>query len=380
MAVGRDVSLLMDAFDAFRKASITMEEYYRVIEKRVEELNLELAEKNNYLTTILEGLPVGVIVTNIDGRIESVNNTACTIMGETSRGLIGKRLEERIALEDGEFETTITGGDKRKKVVSISSTTLKNLQGLEVGRLIVLKDVSELKRLREASQRDKRLAAMGEMAASIAHQIRNPLGSIELFASLLNEGLSKDEERQRFSKEIIHAVKTLNNVLSNMLLFANNSKPIKGVVSIEELVEETVGICRFLILDKAVRIEVSHTTPDVSLLGDRELLKQAILNLIINGIEAVKVREEGVVSIVSRVDRDGIHIMVSDNGCGIPEMLLDKVFDPFFTTKPKGTGLGLTVANNIIKAHGGFIEVEAREGEGTTFDITLPYHGGLDYA
>lgn len=390
------MNLLIEAFDTFRKASMSLEGYYKGLEKRVEELNMELAEKTNYLTGIVEGLPVGIIVTGVSGRIETVNSAACAILGSTAGGLKGRNLEDAgVAPQDGrargpggdidggviygrlsevETETVITGRDGRKRVVTLNSTALENLCGRSTGRLIVLKDVSEVKRLRESAQRDKRLAAMGEMAASLAHQIRNPLGSIDLFASLLSEELSGDEARQRLSKEIVHAVKTLNNTLSNMLLFANNSRPFKTIVFVKELLDETAGMCGFLIQD-SVRIETRCEAPAAYIFVDRELMKQALSNLVMNGVEALTGREGGAVSITALKHSDSVHILVSDNGCGIPRECLDKVFDPFFTTKSKGTGLGLTIVNNIVKAHGGVIEAESpmgNGGEGATFEIILP--------
>ncbi|MBI5327945.1 MAG: PAS domain-containing protein [Deltaproteobacteria bacterium] len=414
----QNLNLLIGAFDTFKKASVSLEGYYRELEKRIEELKYELAEKNNYLTGILEALPVGIIVADNRGRIETVNNAVCSIMDEPPEGLIGRdiislgfandcgqisnlhpdcsahsdnkegvgtlktpnKLDNYKPDESGsrteenrfiDFEITIRGG-KRKKTIDVNSTAIRNLQGEGTGCLIVIKDISEIKKLRESAQRDKRLKAMGEMAASIAHQIRNPLGSIELFASLLDEEGANEKESQRFAKEIVHAVRTLNNTLSNMLLFANNSKPFKAAVPVGDVIEESVDTCRFLLIGKKVSIETLHDTPALPLYVDKELFKQVFLNLIMNAVDAINGKGDGRISILSRKERDGIHIFISDNGCGISDDDLDEIFNPFFTKKPKGTGLGLTVVNNIVKAHGGIITVESSAGKGTTFDITLP--------
>ena len=391
----QDVDILIDAFDTFKRASQTLESYYRGLEERVKDLNSELAEKNNYLSGILEGLPVGIMVTDSDGVIETVNSTACLILEKDMGSLIGERMpfdemdcgggfekgEGKGAVEilrlngrdvamDG--EVCIRGRNGRKKTVSITSTGLKDLQGVERGRLIVLKDVSEIKRLRESLERDRRLKAMGEMAASLAHQIRNPLGSIELFASILSDELSHDRERQRLAKEIIHGVKELNNTLSNMLLFVHDSKPYKEVVRARALFEETMETMGFILQDREISIESSKVPDGLLLYIDKELFKQALLNIIMNSVEAIGNKPDGRVSVSLKVESDGIHISISDNGSGIKEKEIEKIFDPFFTTKPRGTGLGLSVVNNIIKAHGGMIEVESVEGKGTTFDIIIP--------
>ncbi len=379
-----DVNLLMNAFDRFKKASLTLEGYYRGLERRIEELNIELDENNNYLTSILEGLPVGIIVTGRSLKIETLNSTACMILGRESGELAGRCLNESIDLRGklgglhndnvsgSEVEIAIQRKGKRKKFLAVNSTLLKDINGRDRGYLFVLRDTSEVKRLRESIQRDRRLSAMGEMAASIAHQIRNPLCSIELFASLLNNELSQDGDKKRLSKGIVHAVRSLNNTLSNMLLFANNAKPFKTEISITELIEETVDICKFLIQDRDVRIEAFCQRTVPPLLADKDLLKQSLMNIIMNGVDMLEGVEGGMISVTSSIDAEGIRVSVADNGPGIPEEDLDKVFDPFFTTRPKGTGLGLTVANNIVKAHGGFLGVESETGKGAVFDITLP--------
>lgn len=382
MANPADVSALISAFNTFEVASRTLESYYRELEKRIEDLNLELAEKNNYLTGLIEALPVGIIVTDGLGNIDTINKSACCILEKGAELLIGERVEDTIDGLDrsnrrcGEYETVITGSGGARKTISMGSVILKNLKGYETGSLIVLRDVSEFKKLRESAQRDKRLKAMGEMAASIAHQIRNPLGSIELFASILNEDLNDNKPLQDFAKEIIHAVRALNNTLSNMLLFANSSKPFKTEVSVDEIIKDTIDTSRFLLIDKGLCIDAVYSRKDIRLLLDRELLKQALLNLVVNGADAIDNRDEGKISIISKHDADHFHILVSDNGCGISEDDLEEIFNPFFTKKPKGTGLGLTVVNNIIKAHGGIITVESSVGKGTTFDITLPVGKG----
>ncbi|MEE9543296.1 MAG: ATP-binding protein [Thermodesulfobacteriota bacterium] len=387
--VNPDVNLLLDAFNTFKKASSTLENSYKVLEMRAEELDLELKEKNNFLTSVMEGLPVGVLVTDDAGIIRSVNNSACLILSETEDELIEAGFQGKLkaldsafafdlsdkhlkAMETGDEQVTIKTGDNEKKTITINATVLTNLQGERTGYLLVIRDISEIKRLRESSQRDKRLSAMGEMAASIAHQIRNPLGSIELFASLLKNELSGNEESQKFAGEIIHAVRTLNNTLSNMLLFANTSSPRKSSVSLDEFVLDIQGVFHFLMVDRSVSFEVVNEAAGLDILMDRELMKQALLNLIINGSDAVADIDSASVALSIKRAHGKMQFSVTDNGTGIAEGDADKVFNPFFTSKARGTGLGLTVVSNIVKSHGGFIDLESTSENGTTFSITLP--------
>ncbi len=389
MEVSPDVNLLLDAFKTFKKASSTLENSYKVLEKRVEELDLELKEKNNFLTSIMEGLPVGVLVTDDTGIIRSVNNSACLILAETEDTLIEAGFQDKLrgsdgtsafdlsikhlkSRETGDEQITIKTRDEVIKTITINATLLTDLQGCRTGYLLVIRDISEIKRLRESSQRDKRLSAMGEMAASIAHQIRNPLGSIELFASLLNNELSGDIENQKYAKEIVHAVRTLNNTLSNMLLFANTSSARKTNISLDEFVLDIQGVTRFLSVESPVSFEVVNEAAGCTVEMDGELMKQAILNLIINGSDAVADIEEGKVTLSVRRDCGKLQFSVHDTGPGISEGDIDKVFNPFFTSKASGTGLGLTVVSNIVNSHGGFIDIESASDKGTTFLITLP--------
>ncbi|MEE8574864.1 MAG: ATP-binding protein [Thermodesulfobacteriota bacterium] len=380
MGTSPEVKLLIDAFDTFKKASTTLESSYKELEERIAALDLELQEKNNFLSGILDGLPIGVLVTGEDGIVHTVNDTASVILDKEGPELIGRAFFDLVtltshAISGAEIEVDIqtgAGDGVEKKTITVNSTRLKTLKGEGSGELIVIKDVSEIKRMRESAARDKRLKAMGEMAASIAHQIRNPLGSIELFASLLTEELKADKENSAHAGEIINAVRSLNNTVSNMLLFANTSKPVKKRVTTSELAIEIAKVCKFLSLDKQVTVVPSSTAATEFIEIDTELIKQAILNLIINGVEAAADHAEARVTVSLSSSADIFHIAVVDNGEGINNGDGDRLFDPFFTTKPRGTGLGLTVVSNIVKSHDGFVDVDKATGGGTIFSVALP--------
>jgi two-component system sensor histidine kinase FlrB len=393
MGVGPDVDLLLDAFNTFKEASSTLENSYRVLKTRAEGLDIELKEKNNFLTSIMEGLPVGVLVIDDFGVISTLNNAASLILDESEESLISRPFKDAFKAQDGTCAIELTEanlvskkpGDEQviiktkgreKKTITINATMLRNLQRERTGYLVVIRDISEVKRLREAAQRDKRLSAMGEMAASIAHQIRNPLGSIELFASLLSDELSEDVENQKFAKEIINATRTLNTAMSNMLLFANTSKPRKSKVALDEFLLDIQGVFHFLMVDNPINFEVINDAPGLSVDMDSELMKQAILNLMKNGADAACGGADPTVKLWIRCSDSNLQINVTDNGSGIAEADLDKVFNPFFTSKPKGTGLGLTVVTNIVNSHGGFIEIENTSENGTTFSVSLPLKEG----
>ncbi len=370
-----DINVLMDAFETFKETSTKLEVSYKELEDRAVGLDIELAEKNNFLTAVLESLPVGVIATDEDGRINTVNDEICSILGKKASELTGAGLSESLLVldkcGDGDCEVTVRAADKKVKTLTVTQNVLRSVAGDEAGRLIVVKDISEITRLRRSDQREKRLAAMGVMAASIAHQIKNPLGSIELFASVLRDELKGEEENRKYAVEIVRAVRILNNTLSNMLLFANTSRLSVEHISLEQLSEEIMSTCGFIAAERGIRLSTERLTNNDHLKGDAELMKQAIINLVMNALDAVSDVEGAEVSLYSRNTKDSLEILVSDNGPGIPEDDIDKVFDPFFTTRPKGTGLGLAVVSSIVKSHGGEVDVSS-DSNGTTFTISLP--------
>ena len=385
--IERDLSLLVDAFDCFSKASTTLESSYNELERRVEELNLEVAEKNNFLINVLEGLPVGVLVTDKEGRVGMLNNTACSILEASGKTLYGNSMGAILHAADGtpryalatnggaETELVIESPNGRRKTLTLSSTELKNLKEERTGLLVVIKDISAIKRLEESSQREKRLSAMGQMAASIAHQIRNPLASIELFASLISEEPVGEEENNKYAGEIMQSVKTLNNTLSNMLLFANTSRPEKSEVIIEDFFKELETVVSLIVHDKGVSVELSQGKVERGFF-DSVLMRQVLVNLIMNATDAASGAARARVSVSAESEEDNLVFKVADNGSGIGSDETDRVFDPFFTTKARGTGLGLTVVNNIVKSHDGFVEVDSSSKDGTTFTVTLPLGGG----
>lgn len=229
----------------------------------------------------------------------------------------------------------------------------------------------EIAEKNKAMERTRRLTAMGEMAAKIAHEIRNPLGSIAIFASLLERELDNEPDKKRFASHITKGVKTLDNVVSNMLLFTGSPEARSKPIDIREIIEDAIVLTRGH-EKKGIRISESHEGPTV-IPGDQGLLSQLFLNLFLNSLDALD--ENGLLSVRTFVSNppDGfLWIEVMDNGYGIPGEHIDRVFDPFFSTKERGTGLGLAIVSSVVNAHKGHIDVKSEAGFGTTFLISLP--------
>ena len=211
---------------------------------------------------------------------------------------------------------------------------------------------------------------MGEMAAELAHEIRNPLGSIEIFASLLIRECAGDA--RNWAENIRIGARSLNTIVSNMLHFTGPLSPVFAEMDIHEIIREIGNFCGPMIRQRDVRW-VSDLAADHSLIrGDRELIKQLVLNLIFNAMKAMP--SEGSLAVrtrntIDKNQRQRLELRVEDTGVGIPPELLDKIFDPFFTTNKNGTGLGLSIVNQIVENHSGEISVKSELNRGTAFTI-----------
>jgi signal transduction histidine kinase len=270
----------------------------------------------------------------------------------------------------------VSGGISR--TLATSGTSLRDRSSRPIGSLHIIRDVTELKALQEQNKRRDRLTAMGEMAVELAHEIRNPLGSIELFASLLEKELPPGSDTARWAENIRTGSRSLNNIVSNMLHFANPVAPTLAAVDLHEVLREVLSFTAPITSQRGVGVETSLEASESCLSGDPELLKQMMLNLILNSLQAMP--SHGTLSIATR---DGsaaalpgngrcLELCIRDTGVGIAPENLERVFDPFFTTSKRGTGLGLSVVHRIVERHSGVIQVASRLGEGTTFTIVLP--------
>jgi signal transduction histidine kinase len=243
----------------------------------------------------------------------------------------------------------------------------------------MIEDMTEITRWKAIAERQKRLTSMGEMAARIAHEIQNPLGSMELTLSILMEEMQEGEEGHNLACRLATGVRTMSQTLSNLLHFAKGAHPRWECLDVEALVAEGLEFADPLLREKGIEVRVAHAEAGTRIHGDRILLRQALLNLILNAVEVMDPGGCLHVDVETQFESAGlwtdspvVKILVQDDGRGISEEDLDRIFDPFFTTKSRGTGLGLAIVNNIVESHGGIIEVDSQAGEGTCFVISLP--------
>ena len=397
-----DVNFLRDSFENFTKASDSLKEAYANLEQKFAGINRELALRNreleesiaekddmkNYLQSILESLTNGVIVTDLAGDIQTVNRCACAMIAVQEEDMIGKHIG--LLFEDikpemwrdifpSEYFKDEAGHKIRvkKSTLEIFGSPVRARGGQIVGTVFIFRDITRLEKLEDMAKRTEKLASMGEMAANIAHAIRNPLGGIELCASLLMKDLNDQKKRDRVAK-IVALVKNMDNKISNLLLFTRTNIPHKECVNIRDILQETVLFAGQLAIEENISISLV-ISDEASVAGDREMLKQVFLNLMLNAFQAMP--EGGRLHIETKLSAAGaggpgfapfVEIVFADNGIGIPEENLPKIFDPLFSTHEGTYGLGLAIVHNIVDMHRGAIHVERGEAGGTDCTVLLP--------
>ncbi len=268
---------------------------------------------------------------------------------------------EKIGLTEKELANIIAGYNQATERLQESHNALQR----EVRRLR-----KELESKNRQLERRKRLAALGEMAAGMAHEIRNPLGGIQLYANLLRRDLEDKPELRELADKIACGVKALDRIVTDVLAMTHTVKPKFETSDIVQLLYSAIELLTPIIEKNEIQISV-HTPMSVKVVCDDRMLRQAFLNIIRNAIEASN--EAGQVFVDIECSGDIVVIQITDSGNGISEDVMDKIFNPFFTTKDTGTGLGLSIVHRIIEAHNGSITVgKSSDTGGAVFTIKLP--------
>lgn len=246
-----------------------------------------------------------------------------------------------------------------------------SVEALNDGITTVRPDTAE----RWSTKKGLQLESMEWMVARIVHDIRNPLGSIELIASLLRKELANDTDKQRLINHILYGIKNIDSILANLLHYTRSPVPKLSRVILRDIVHECLDMLSYQIEKHGVstRIDIHG---EIKILCDRTLLVQVFLNLFLNSLQAMP--DGGELSIFAVHKGKQVEIFISDTGTGISQENIKRIFNPFFTTKDKGTGLGLTIVYNIVRVHGGSIRVYSHQDKGSTFVIAIPAEGGKE--
>ncbi len=332
---------------------------------------------------ILNNLNTGIIILDKNLKIKYANNF-CKIIFEKenlqnlplSQLFTECRNIERIltAIKKNEnlLNFEVECNLSTKKIFKISVNYYKN------DVILVIDDITEKREAELRLMHTDKLAALGELAASIIHEIKNPLTSLKGFAELLPSRLNDKQFLNKFASIILEEINRLNNFIENLLKFARPSVGELKLLNVNKVVEDVVNLLKYELKNKDISLELNlKNTPQIK--GDYNQLKQVFLNLLINAINAIesngRIEIRNSIKLIKEEDgkyREYIIYEIEDNGKGIPDNIKEKIFQPFFTTGEKGTGLGLSIAQRIINQHNGFIEFDSRKGEGTTFYIYLP--------
>ncbi|CAN5503235.1 hypothetical protein BH18VER1_BH18VER1_15850 [soil metagenome] len=358
----------------------------------------EVQNAKIYNEILLQNLTTGVIAASAEGLVTVFNSQA----EEITKLAAGELLERPIdllpaPLRDLLRETLRT--DQRQEnrdllltpsestvTVRASSSVFHGQGGEMLGALMVLTDITALKRLEEQIRRSDRLASLGTLSAGMAHEIKNPLVSIKTFAQLLPERYKDSDFRETFSNLIGHEIDRIDSLVNQLLRFARPAKPLLNPMHVHEVLEKSLMLVGHRLYQQEIKLARSWNAKVDTIRADPDQLEQVFLNFFLNAMDAMK--QGGTLTVATEIrsademvtpfngsngkTHEVLRVTVRDDGEGISDEHINHVFDPFFTTKDYGTGLGLSVVHGIVQEHGGHIEVESEESRGTAFHILLP--------
>ncbi|MFB3897481.1 MAG: ATP-binding protein [bacterium] len=354
-------------------------------------------ERNKY---IIESMVGALITLDQQGKITMLNAAAESLLDVSSATVLEKLIFDvlpavtdndrlikliRSGLVDHKTYSSVeldmfTQGNKRMPI-GLTSSLLKDKENQLVGLVLTFKDLTKQKLVQQQLYRSDRLAAIGTLSTALAHEIRNPLGSMRALAQLLNEDIPPEDPKRQYTSVIIKEIDRLNKIVEELLSFAQAGSGGMEPGSFNAIVKEALSIAKEHPAGiRNIQVQQTYDESIPQLKMEKEKLVQAILNLIINAFEASP--ENGLVEITTKYTPSSIDYSVPNRGFAICEIKnsgakispenYDRIFDPFYTTKKDGTGLGLSITHQIIAAHSGNIQVESVRGESTIFRIRIP--------
>lgn len=367
---------------SLQQVSMQLEEAYRKLEERA----IQLINVQDYTASILRSITSGVLTVGPDGSVATANPAAERMMALSEFEMVPKPIGS-LFRDDGGIagdvakvlsgripvalrECTVVTPSGKEIHIQASTSRMRAVGGTVLGAVVTMEDVSDIKALTAQLIRADRLAAMGELTAGVAHEVRNPLGVIRASVQLLEDAQCDPDRIFEAAEVIKQEIDRLDRVIKALLDFGRPSKPTMLHTDVNAVIEDVVLFTNRFAKQADVHITFSPGADLPAVSGDPDQLKQVFLNLVTNAVQAMEERG-GEITITTGSDRDYVSISVRDTGPGIDPDDLSKVFDPFFTKRAEGTGLGLTIVHRIIDEHDGHIEVESG-ADGTTFVVTLP--------
>jgi two-component system, sensor histidine kinase FlrB len=383
-----DERSLVRAFQSFAAASSSLEHSYGRLQRDVERLRGELESKNRelkrsleenlamraHLHSILQSLPCGVIVVAADGTLSTVNRAAVELLGRGCLATGGTLADVPVVIRDlidrarseTEPEVRITEADGTERWLSA-----RHAAAGDAGAVFILRDISVQKRLEDTQEKLRRDQLLAEISALLAHEIRNPLGSMELFTGLLADTPLSPECHQ-WVEHLQAGLRTLAATVNNVLSFHSLPECERRPIELGELLQSTRAFLNPLARQNNVTLSVQNHLSGVYVAADPHRLQQVLLNLVLNSVRVM--HEGGWIEIGGSVaaTKRAAEVVVADTGPGIPPEHSARIFEAGFTTRSGSPGLGLAVCRKIMEQHGGTIRAESRPGQGARFTITLP--------
>ena len=344
-----------------------------------------------FFFAMIESLPGGILLADRQGNLLAVNRKGSQLLGLAGSSLQNKTcwglLSQKFGLTHELAALTLSGGrllcemeeatgGPEKRCILVSRNDLQSPFLHVAGFFLSLEDVTFPALMEMHLDRRKRFAAMQEMAEAMSQELKNPLGSLELYASILKRELAGDPDNERVAARMLGAVRTMHHLLDNFVTFSGFPLPQLEELDMVAVLKKSMETLREMAGDHGILMESRIEPEQAYLLGDQALIGQLLLNLGLNAIESMPVG--GTFSMGLRTlppDKEHgalVEIWVQDRGAGIAPENLQKIFDPFFSTKGRNRGLGLAISHAIVEAHHGLIEVESEPGRGATFRVLLP--------
>lgn len=339
---------------------------------------IQIANLENYTHNILESIDSGVMAFEADGSLKTINKKIERILGNkeevnkfVTQENIVKQIDQVLSRNERVVRQEINYMNDKGQELYLQMTIypIENTSKAQEGAVVVVQDVTMVKKLEEQVRRGERLAAVGQLASGIAHEIRNPLGIIKTISQTIHQDV-QDEEIKEGLNIIQHEIDRANRVIKGVLDFAGSNKIQDCKINLGKLLEELVMVTHKFAQQQNVDLNFNILKQN-KIQGDSDKLKQAFINIILNGIQSMKYGGQLEITLE---ESNNIWAVISfkDEGTGISAELLDKIFNPFFTTKESGTGLGLSITHSTIEEHNGKIEFRSRLDEGTEVKVYLP--------
>ncbi|HOV39447.1 MAG TPA: ATP-binding protein, partial [Spirochaetales bacterium] len=373
--------------DKYRLFQLTYS--FTLNQEKVEYTESRFTLLKQYMEKLIQNFPIGVIVLDTNQYVQLINYTAVDILNIKNQPSINCPLKELIhllpeAVQD-EIQISISSQNSRswdeisagKKSLKIDLYPLSDDEGKVIGTTLILQDISLDKYMNEYLLQSEKMASVAEVAVGVAHEINNPLFIIQNYMELIKDR-TQDKDIQEKIRKIEAELERIVSILTSLLSFSRMKTLPGREVNLQEILDETLLLLNHSFIEKRIRLIKNYPIQPIRIHGDENELKQLVMNLIMNSIEAVLDNGCITIGLTEKAEENYVELTIQDNGSGIPADVADKIFSPFFSTKisKKNTGLGLSICRHIVEQHKGTITFQSIPGKSTLFTVHLPVKRG----